>query len=128
MKVQLEVVARLSALRDRYNGDTPMIKLVSIALAMLVACAPTTAREDRGVAFFEGLETLCGQRFAGVTDFTVGPHATRRPVLFKHDHRKAAKLIPAAATNVRQFVYYLERDGKPRYRAVFDLAKPLGGA
>jgi hypothetical protein len=44
------------------------------------------------------------------------------------------KLIPEAATNVwilrldtgkRQFVYYLERHGKPRYRAVFDLARPL---
>jgi hypothetical protein len=44
------------------------------------------------------------------------------------------KLIPEAATNVwtlrldagaRQFVYYLERNGRPRYRAVFDLSRPL---
>ncbi|HZI20040.1 MAG TPA: hypothetical protein VEY09_15755 [Pyrinomonadaceae bacterium] len=44
------------------------------------------------------------------------------------------KLIPEAATNVwtlrldpakRQFVYYLERHGRPRYRAVFDLGRPL---
>jgi hypothetical protein len=47
---------------------------------------------------------------------------------------ETAKLIPAAATNVwtleidegaKRFVYYLERDGKPRYRAVFDLSKPV---
>ena len=46
---------------------------------------------------------------------------------------ETAKLIPAAATNVwtleidsakRRFVYFLERDGKPRYRAIFDLGKP----
>jgi hypothetical protein len=45
---------------------------------------------------------------------------------------ETAKLIPAAATNVwtlevdsarRRFVYFLERDGKPRYRAIFDLGK-----
>jgi hypothetical protein len=43
------------------------------------------------------------------------------------------KLIPEAATNVwmlrldlkrKQFVYYLERHGQPRYRAVFNLARP----
>jgi|GEM_PF-1204593 len=44
------------------------------------------------------------------------------------------RLLPEAATNVwtlrldaakRQFVYYLERHGRPRYRAVFDLGRPL---
>ena len=44
-----------------------------------------------------------------------------------------AKLIPEATTNVwtleilsekQQFIYYLERNGQPRYRAVFNL-KPL---
>lgn len=44
-----------------------------------------------------------------------------------------AKLIPEAATNVwtlevdkekQQFIYYLERHGEPRYRAVFSL-KPI---
>jgi hypothetical protein len=42
------------------------------------------------------------------------------------------KLIPEAATNVwtveidkekKQLVYYLERDNKPRYRAVFKLKR-----
>ena len=45
-----------------------------------------------------------------------------------------AKLIPAAATNVwtlefdeqrGQFIYDLERDGRPRFRAAFDLRSPL---
>ena len=45
-----------------------------------------------------------------------------------------AGLIPEAKTNVwtmriddakKRFTYYLERDGAPRYRAYFDLAKPL---
>lgn len=45
-----------------------------------------------------------------------------------------AGLIPEAKTNVwtmridekkKRFTYYLERDGKPRYRAYFDLGKPL---
>ncbi len=45
-----------------------------------------------------------------------------------------AGLIPEAKTNVwtmridqdsKRFTYYLERDGAPRYRAHFDLAKPL---
>lgn len=45
-----------------------------------------------------------------------------------------AELIPEAKTNVwtmhiddakKRFMYYLERDGAPRYRAYFDLAKPL---
>lgn len=46
-------------------------------------------------------------------------------------------LIPEARTNVwtmridkdqRRFMYYLERDGAARYRAYFDLAKPLPSA
>jgi hypothetical protein len=45
-----------------------------------------------------------------------------------------AGLIPEAKTNVwtmrldrtrKRFTYYLERDGAPRYRAYFDLGKPL---
>lgn len=45
-----------------------------------------------------------------------------------------AGLIPEAKTNVwtmrideggKRFTYYLERDGSPRYRAYFDLGKPL---
>ena len=45
-------------------------------------------------------------------------------------------LIPAASTNVwtlelddrkGEFVYDLERDGRPRFRAVFDLRSPLPG-
>ncbi len=45
-----------------------------------------------------------------------------------------AALIPAAATNVwtleldearGQFIYDLQRDGRPRFRAVFDLRSPL---
>ena len=48
-----------------------------------------------------------------------------------------ARLIPEAKTNVwtmqiddakKRFMYHLERDGAPRYRAYFDLAKPLGSA
>ena len=58
---------------------------------------------------------------------------TSTRVRFPADEQ-TAKLIPAAATNVwtlevdpatRRFVYFLERDGKPRYRAVFDLSKPI---
>jgi len=52
---------------------------------------------------------------------------------FPADSQTAA-LIPAASTNVwtlefderqGQFVYDLERDGRPRFRAVFDLRSPL---
>ena len=52
---------------------------------------------------------------------------------FPADSQTAA-LIPAASTNVwtleidehaAQFVYDLQRGGRPRFRAVFDLSKPL---
>ena len=52
---------------------------------------------------------------------------------FPADSQTAA-LIPAASTNVwtlefderqDQFIYDLERDGRPRFRAVFDLRSPL---
>jgi hypothetical protein len=58
---------------------------------------------------------------------------TEREQSFPADeHTKA--LIPEAATNVwmlridgdgSQFVYYLERNNEPRYRARFDLSRPL---
>ena len=52
---------------------------------------------------------------------------------FPADSQTAA-LVPAAAANVwtleideraAQFIYDLQRDGRPRFRAVFDLGKPL---
>lgn len=61
---------------------------------------------------------------------------TAREQRFPADALTAA-LIPEARTNVwtmridkdqRRFMYYLERDGAPRYRAYFDLAKPLPSA
>lgn len=54
---------------------------------------------------------------------------------FPADSQTAA-LIPAASTNVwtleidearGEFVYDLQRDGRPRFRAVFDLRAPLPG-
>lgn len=61
---------------------------------------------------------------------------TAREQRFAADAFTAA-LIPEAKTNVwtmridegqKRFTYYLERDGAPRYRAYFDLAKPLSSA
>lgn len=62
-----------------------------------------------------------------------GDNASARLQRFPADAH-TTQLIPEAATNVwtlafipeqRRFMYYLERNGEPRYRAYFDLSKPL---
>ena len=166
----------------------------------------TAAPQDTRAAFMRSLRALCGQSFAGATDFptdnpehplagrrlvmrvaTCGEREIRIPfeadedrsrtwiltltdagLLFKHDHRHAdgtpdeitnyggyaaaggtarmqrfpadqetARLIPEAATNVwtlqldienRRFMYQLERHGQLRYRAYFDMSRPLTNA
>ena len=173
-----------------------------------VSAPPQTAppQPDSRAAFMRSLRALCGQSFAGTTDFptdnpehplagrrlvmrvaTCGEREIRIPfaadedrsrtwiltltdvgLLFKHDHRHAdgtpdeitnyggyaaaggtarmqrfpadehtAQLIPEAATNVwtlqidpenRRFMYQLERHGQLRYRAYFDLSRPLRNA
>ena len=64
---------------------------------------------------------------------TLGGTAFRQR--FPADSQTAA-LIPAASTNVwtleidetqQRFIYDLQRDGRPRFRAEFDLRTPLPG-
>ena len=61
------------------------------------------------------------------------PNGTRHLQRFPADP-DTVKLIPEAATNVwtlqvipdkKQFMYYLERNNQPRYRAYFDLKTPM---
>jgi hypothetical protein len=74
---------------------------------------------------FRGVER--GDSTSGCRVYTArhetGPSDVRAP------GRQTAKLIPEAATNVwtleidpekRQLIYFLERHGEPRYRAVFE--------
>lgn len=180
--------------------------LVMALLTLVFAPVRTRSKEtstrtpqlETQKAFFNNMKKMCGEQFAGETDFPqnadhplvgkklvmsvgsctgkeiripfqVGEDKSRtwiltlgeKGLLFKHDHRHpdgtpdritmyggwaaangtahlqrfpadpdTVKLIPEAATNVwtlqiipekQQFMYYLERNNQPRYRAYFNL-------
>jgi hypothetical protein len=109
--------------------------LYSLVIAFVLITSPVTTESQQTTptptlntnqqAFFDRIKSLCGARYEGKSVFPEDPGSPLSQSFPADSY--TANLIPEAASNEwflsfsadgQELTYYLERHGKPRYKAV----------